>query len=92
VGEDNPNLVSNAFKFTLQGSITVRLVEIDRQAKLTLEDTGVGIPSEELPYILERFHRIEHSRGRTRYGYRACVGAGTRQIAWRRDRGHEFCR
>jgi len=68
VGEDNPNLVSNAFKFTLQGSITVRLVEIDRQAKLTVEDTGVGIPPEELPYIFERFHRIEHSRGRTHEG------------------------
>jgi len=68
VGEDNPNLVSNAFKFTLQGSITVRLVEIDRQAKLTVEDTGVGIPPEELPHIFERFHRIEHSRGRTHEG------------------------
>ena len=68
MGEDNPNLVSNAFKFTLQGSITVRLVEIDRQAKLTVEDTGVGIPPEELPYIFERFHRIEHSRGRTHEG------------------------
>jgi PAS domain S-box-containing protein len=62
------NLVSNAFKFTLQGEIEVRLEAADRHARLTVRDTGVGIPSEELPRMFERFHRIERSCGRTHEG------------------------
>lgn len=62
------NLLSNAFKFTLHGEIEVRLAETDRQAVLTVRDTGVGIPSEELPRMFERFHRIERNRGRTYEG------------------------
>ena len=62
------NLVSNAFKFTLQGEIEVRLEAADGQARLTVRDTGVGIPIEELPRMFERFHRIERSRGRTHEG------------------------
>jgi PAS domain S-box-containing protein len=60
------NLLSNAFKFTLQGEITVRLETVDGRARLTVRDTGVGIPGEELPHIFERFHRIERSLGRTK--------------------------
>jgi PAS domain S-box-containing protein len=62
------NLLSNAFKFTLDGSIEVRLEEQDGQAVLTVRDTGVGIPSHELPHIFERFHRTEHRQGRTHEG------------------------
>jgi signal transduction histidine kinase len=45
------NLISNAFKFTLQGRITVRLHAQHGHAVLTVEDTGVGIPAPELPRI-----------------------------------------
>ncbi len=62
------NLLSNAFKFTLEGEIEVRLAVVKSEARLTVRDTGVGIPSEELPRMFERFHRIEHSRGRTHEG------------------------
>ena len=62
------NLMSNAFKFTLQGEIEVRLETVEGKARLTVRDTGVGIPSEELPHMFERFHRIERSRGRTHEG------------------------
>jgi PAS domain S-box-containing protein len=62
------NLVSNAFKFTLRGEIAVCLDTIQGHARLTVRDTGVGIPAEELPHLFERFHRIEHSRGRTHEG------------------------
>jgi PAS domain S-box-containing protein len=62
------NLLSNAFKFTLQGEIEVRLEAAEKHARLTVRDTGVGIPSEELPRMFERFHRIERSRGRTHEG------------------------
>ncbi len=62
------NLLSNAFKFTLAGEIEVRLEEAGGAAQLTVRDTGVGIPSEELPHMFERFHRIEVNRGRTHEG------------------------
>jgi PAS domain S-box-containing protein len=62
------NLVSNAFKFTLQGEIAVRLEAVDGYARLTVRDTGVGIPSDELPRMFERFHRIEQTGGRTHEG------------------------
>jgi PAS domain S-box-containing protein len=62
------NLMSNAFKFTLKGEIEVRLDTVDGHARLTVRDTGVGIPSDELPRMFERFHRIEQSRGRTHEG------------------------
>jgi PAS domain S-box-containing protein len=62
------NLVSNAFKFTLKGEIEVRLDTVDGHARLTVRDTGVGIPSDELPRMFERFHRVEQTRGRTHEG------------------------
>ena len=62
------NLLSNAFKYTLQGRIVVRLRGADGQAVLEVEDSGVGIPAHELSRIFERFHRIEGSAGRTQEG------------------------
>ena len=62
------NLLSNAFKFTLEGEIEVRLEPAEGQALLTVRDTGVGIPCEELPRMFQRFHRVEDSRGRTHEG------------------------
>jgi signal transduction histidine kinase/CheY-like chemotaxis protein len=58
------NLLSNAFKFTLDGHIAVRLQARDDRAVLTVADTGAGIPDAELPHIFERFHRVEGVRGR----------------------------
>jgi PAS domain S-box-containing protein len=62
------NLLSNAFKYTLQGIITVRLRQQNKMAFLEVEDTGVGIPEKELPHMFERFHRIENTAGRTHEG------------------------
>jgi PAS domain S-box-containing protein len=62
------NLLSNAFKFTFEGSVAVRLRPVEGGAALTVADTGIGIPEEELPRIFERFHRIEGARGRTYEG------------------------
>lgn len=62
------NLVSNAFKFTWQGRIDVRLRAVEGDAELTVTDTGVGIPAHELPHIFERFHRVEGAHGRTYEG------------------------
>ncbi|TNC16460.1 response regulator [Methylobacterium terricola] len=59
------NLVSNAFKFTLQGGIAVRLRAEGGRAVLTVADTGLGIPEAELPRLFERFHRVEGAQGRS---------------------------
>ncbi len=62
------NLVSNAFKFTLVGGIMVSLSKDSRQVRLAVQDTGIGIPPEELPRLFERFHRVEGTKGRTHEG------------------------
>ncbi|TWI69767.1 PAS domain S-box-containing protein [Pseudoduganella lurida] len=62
------NLLSNAFKFTLAGGVTVTLREHDGMARLSVADTGGGIPAEELPRVFERFHRIEGAAGRSLEG------------------------
>ena len=59
------NLVSNAFKFTFEGEIEVALRWRDGAAELCVRDTGTGIAPSELPHIFERFHRVEHARGRS---------------------------
>jgi len=62
------NLVSNAFKFTLEGSITVRLRAREGHAVLEVIDTGAGIPASELPRVFDRFHRVEGTMSRTHEG------------------------
>jgi signal transduction histidine kinase/DNA-binding response OmpR family regulator len=62
------NLLSNAFKFTLKGSIQVELECAGGHAELRVRDTGVGIAPEDLDRVFERFYRIERSAGRTHEG------------------------
>jgi len=62
------NLISNAFKYTLQGTIAITLQQQGKEAVLEIADTGVGIPEKELPHMFERFHRVENSAGRSHEG------------------------
>jgi len=62
------NLTSNAFKYTLEGAITVSLRQAGDQISLVITDTGVGIPDEEQQHVFERFHRVEGIQGRTHEG------------------------
>jgi PAS domain S-box-containing protein len=62
------NLVSNAFKFTHRGGITVAVEEHDGAATLEVRDTGVGIPADEVPHVFERFHRVRSTEGRSHEG------------------------
>ena len=62
------NLLSNAFKYTLKGTIRVNLFSSNNEVTLQVADTGVGIPEKELPHMFERFHRVEGITGRTHEG------------------------
>ncbi len=62
------NLISNAFKFTFEGRIEVVLRQAGSTAELAVQDTGTGIPADQIPHLFERFHRVEGARGRTQEG------------------------
>jgi two-component system phosphate regulon sensor histidine kinase PhoR len=59
------NLLDNAVKFNRpQGEVRVEVQSADRNACVTIADTGIGIPSEDLPRIFERFYRVDKGRSR----------------------------
>lgn len=63
------NLVTNAIKYTKEGSITISLsLEGDSQAIISVEDEGQGIPSLELPYIFDRFYTKKRKSQSQGYG------------------------
>ncbi len=62
------NLLSNAFKFTLEGEIKVILRPVDDRIELEVRDTGTGIPASDIPHIFERFHRVQGAKGRSYEG------------------------
>jgi signal transduction histidine kinase/FixJ family two-component response regulator len=62
------NLLSNALKFTFDGSIRIAVCAQGGQAVVTVADTGIGIPEQEMPRLFERFHRIENTRSRSNEG------------------------
>ncbi len=62
------NLLSNALKYTLQGSVSVRVSADAGGAVVEVEDTGIGVATDELPRLFERFHRVEGVQARTHEG------------------------
>ncbi|THF68997.1 response regulator [Deinococcus sp. Arct2-2] len=59
------NLLSNAFKFTLSGEVNVSLEAEGQAAVLRVQDSGVGVPSSDVPRLFERFHQVEGQGGRS---------------------------
>ena len=63
------NLISNAINYTpAGGQVVVALEKIENRAQITVTDNGPGIPTQDLPYIFERFYRGEKSRTRSKDG------------------------
>ena len=54
------NLIGNAIKYTpAEGSITVETEVKDKLAWISVADTGLGIPEEDIPFIFDKFYRVE---------------------------------
>jgi two-component system, OmpR family, phosphate regulon sensor histidine kinase PhoR len=59
------NLLDNAVRYSPEGGrVRVRLIEDAGRAVVEVEDTGIGIPSRDLPRIFERFYRVDRARSR----------------------------
>lgn len=59
------NLIDNSYKYNREkGSITVRGSKTNKCVRIDVEDTGIGIPAEHLPYIFDAFYRVDGSRSR----------------------------
>jgi signal transduction histidine kinase len=63
------NLLTNALRHTPQtGQIWIAISTADREAVISVRDSGDGIAAEHLPYIFDRFYRTDHARDRDRGG------------------------
>lgn len=63
------NLIDNAITHTLRGGIiTIAARQLDSWVEISVEDTGEGIPAEDLPNVFERFYRVDKSRTRATGG------------------------
>ena len=59
------NLIENAIKYTLQGKITVNVSLKDNDlAEISVADTGMGIPPEDIPHLFQKFYRVDNSQTR----------------------------
>lgn len=64
------NLLTNAYKYTTAGGqVKLLLFTRSRQALITVEDSGIGIPEADLPHIFERFYRVDSERSRNTGGF-----------------------
>lgn len=62
------NLVSNAFKYSQEGTIGIDIQQAGHEVQVAVKDTGLGIPEDHLDKIFDRFHRVENATGRSQEG------------------------
>jgi len=83
------NLIGNAIQYTPQdGDVVVSIGKVGERGRVVVSDTGQGIPSEDLPYIFERFYRGEKSRTRQRNGKGYGLGLSIAYWIVRNHGGH----
>ncbi len=74
------NLVSNGLKYTPKGgTVTMTLQQADGQAQIIVTDTGVGIAETDLPFLFDRFYRVDKSRHNSD---RSGTGLGLAIVRW----------
>jgi signal transduction histidine kinase len=77
------NLLDNAFKFTARGgTIVVQVSADDREARLEVRDTGIGMSRDVMSHVFERFYRADPARSSSARG----VGLGLSLVKWIADR------
>jgi heavy metal sensor kinase len=63
------NVIDNAIKYTPEGgSIEVRVESLSKEARVSVTDTGIGIPPEHLERVFDRFYRVDKARSRDQGG------------------------
>ncbi|GAA0133290.1 HAMP domain-containing sensor histidine kinase [Paenibacillus sp. YSY-4.3] len=59
------NLITNSIKYTEPGgTIAIRLRQTEAECRVDIEDTGIGIAESDLPYVFNRFYRVDRARDR----------------------------
>lgn len=77
------NLIGNAIHYTpAGGKVILNLEKQNNKARLTVTDTGPGIPAQDLPHIFERFYRGERSRKRSSGSQSSGFGLGLSIAYW----------
>lgn len=61
VREVTANLIENAIKYTKAGDVTVNIVGNDDRVEITISDTGIGIPQEDIAHLFQKFYRIDNT-------------------------------
>ena len=69
VGQILRNLISNAIKYTQHGWVRLRSVPCPAGVRLEVADSGIGIPSDHLPYIYDEFYQVGVASNASREGY-----------------------
>jgi two-component system, sensor histidine kinase len=69
IGQILRNLVSNAIKYTRQGSVRLRALARPPDVRIEVADTGVGIAADQLPYIYDEFYQVGVASNTAREGY-----------------------
>jgi len=78
-------VLENAVKYTPEkGHVSVTLTTSGTDAVVTVRDTGIGIPADELPFIYDRFYRVDKARSRGTQG----AGLGLSIVKWIVDTHH----
>jgi PAS domain S-box-containing protein len=65
INEVFQNLIDNAIKYTPEGSVTVRLTGDQNTVQIQVQDTGSGIPAEDISHLFQKFYRVDNTATRT---------------------------
>ncbi|WP_057912782.1 sensor histidine kinase [Peribacillus muralis] len=77
------NLIDNAIQYTNPGgSITITLIQQNEQCELSVSDTGSGIPKADLPYVMNRFYRVNKARSRFDGGSGLGLSIVKKMVEW----------